>query len=750
MPITRPRITRPLPRKVPAGPVRHLARPAPGNTTTLTAQLNGWNFQPRIYLAWDGPTAAAPGWFEVTEFVDIQAAIVVTYGRTDSQSDPGTAMCTLTVDNSDGRWSEGNAAGAWAGSIRKGAWLRVDVLPLSGVVSTRYTGFIQDLPTKWEGDYAFSEISCSDRFVLLSQAPVLSTMVAQQWLWDPQGSPYISLYAPLHEPAGASYVSDVSGQAPIGAQSLSVQSIGVSAGAGITFAQAPAPGYDGVSTVNFAPSGTVIGNAFGGSTGALPNGSYLIGNLGQMGQIAQVTCSIQTTVALQPIWSWADPVSGYVTGIALDGAGYVMYWQSSLSQTNPAIYSNLLNGLGRYPLTDGGWHQVSVKLQTVAGTTNLTNSSFIAIVVDGVQVFSEPLGASLATGFEPQATVTRFMLGGAESWAAAAIPAIKSLFTGNISDLVIHSLTSGGIAVNPDWYGANQAATGVWQGPTAAYPTAESCGQRVVRFAAYCGLPVPTETFTAMGPVLTDVALGTTPFINIPAPTSHFPGPQQIVGKQGLTIMQTVAHTENMPLYMNRTDQLTLQPSTLRQNPAFAFTINAADLDPGTEWANDYQYFANQAVITPDGQGAITVNTGGVTSQNLNGLYSTPVDTASQNVLEATSLGAALIAAGSKPPARLAPLQCEVGTLAGQAGYGAAWYDAVLASDVSSALQVTNWPAQAPSATTAGYYIEGYTETIGAGTHMFAWNTSPVQGPTYQCDSATLGEIDTPGITLAY
>jgi hypothetical protein len=744
MPYTKPRITRPLPRATPRRAPWRAAKPHPAATQPFSSQLGTWNFGVRVYVAWDPPSAANPAWIEVTQFVDIPATITITRGRPDGESAPQVGTCNLTVDNSDGRWSPANPNGAWFGQIRKGCWLRVDLVPPSQTVSTRYVGFVQQLPVSWEGQYSKTMISASDRFLLLGNAPNFMTMVIEQWLSDPQAGKWISLYCPLHEPSGVTYASDVSGLAPAGASTLTVQSFGVSAGLGIAFGQAPAPGYDGVSTVTFSPSGTLIGNAFGGNTGALPNGSYLTAVLPPMGNIAQVTCSVQTTVALQPIWSWADPASNYVFGISLDAAGYLMIWQESLSQVSATIGNWQVGTIGRYPLNDGAWHQVSIKLQTAA-----SGLAFIATIVDGIQTNFFNLGSNPAAGIVVPATLTRFILGGAESWSIAAIPVIKSLFTGSISDLVIHTLPN--LTINPDWYSAWQAATNAWQSPNAAYPNAESCGRRIIRLASYLGLPVPTATFSVNGPALTEVALGATPFVNVPAETAHPAGFQQLAGTQPLTALQTAAATENMPLFMDRQNRLTLQPSTLRQNPTTAFTIDARDLDPATAWADDFQYLQNQTTITPSGGGALVVNTNGLASQALNGIYSpNSPSTVTVNALESGSLGAAINAAGANPQPRHNPLSCEVATLATQAGYGPSWYDAVLASEISSVATVTNWPTQSPGGPSGSYYIEGYTETISGGNHLFAWNTSPAQGPTYQLDSPTLGLIDTPGITLAY
>ncbi|WP_034088864.1 hypothetical protein [Streptacidiphilus albus] len=732
--------TRPLPRKAHPRLPRQLRGAVPvGTGESLTVELGGWAFQPRVYVAWDGPYAAAPAWIDVTEMVDVTAGITITTGRVDGLSDVNASTCTLTVDNSDGRWTPMNPSGAWAGLIRKGAWLRVDLIPLSGTVSRRFTGYLTGLPTTLTGFYADTQITASDIMVLVTQAPKLPTMIACEWLSDPVGAQYIAGYWQLHEPAGATYCSDLSGRAPVGAQALQVRTIGVTAGSGVTFSSAAAPGFDGQSTAVFAPSGGAI-VVSSVTTGAHPSGSYLQGSIAMSG-CAQVTCWIQTSTPLQPVWSWSDPATGYVLQLSIDYAGYLRVLQGPLG-TGTGVAAFTSPQLSKIPLTDGGWHQVSIRLQTAAATPG--GYAFCSAVVDGQPGYNFFGSNAASTGFAPSPTLTRFLLGGAEGWLAANTPSNLSMFTGALSDFVVHSLPSS--TINPNW---NSPAVAAITGHSG-----ESTGLRVSRLVAYAGLPAPETAVTPPGTGLTlyQPTLGTTTAVNL-GPTAHPAGVQTVYNQNALEMLRQVARTENMPLFVDAYGRLTLQASTIRENATASVTLSSStDLDPSTAWTDDFQYTVNQGQVTPSGQSQVTVNLGGGTSQALFGVYPTQIDTASLNALEAASLGAALVAASANPPPRIAPLAVEAATLAQRPGYGAAWYDAVLALTVSSAVAVNNWVEQSPygAGGSSLHLIEGWTETIGEGTHLIAWATSPARAPTYQCDSATLGLVDTPGITLAY
>lgn len=736
--------TRPLPRKAPRRAPRRDVSVVPRNAGSgLAAQLNGWAFQPKVYLAWDGPATPNPNWLDVTGYVDVTQGITITPGRTDGLSDPSSATCTFTVDNSDGRWIAGNPSGAWCGLIRKGIWIRVDILPLSGTVSRRFTGYITSLPLAISGLYADTQITASDQFVPLTQAPKYQSMIIEEWLSDPVGAQYIEGYWPLHEPAGATYVSDISGQAPAGAQAMTVRSHGVTSGAGITFASDPAPGFDQLSTVAFAPSGTLLAAVGSGTTGSYPLGSYLQGQV-TLTAAAQVTCWIKTSSANQPIWSWSDPTNNYAFGIQLDASGYLAVWQGPLSGDNFTFAGNYGDyALSRYPLDDDVWHQISIRIQTPAVTDAGANAYYSA-TVDGAQVWYIYGTNSPATGLCPPPNQSRILLGAAEGWTGDAAITGYAMFTGSISDFVVHLFPNANL--NPNWYSPYVAsATG---------HAGETTGLRLSRLVAYAGLPAPASEFLLPGtsnPAYMP-SLGTSTAVSVGA-TAHPAGVQTIAGQNPLDALRTVAHTELMPLYVNANGQIALQASTLRQNATAAVTIAAeTDLDPSTAFADDYQYMVNQSQVTPSGQAQLVVNTGGAASQALNGVYSTQLDTVSLNALEANSLGAAIIAGGAAPPPRPAPLACEAATLAQVPGYGAAWYDAVLAMTISSVVKVQGWSAESPygAGGTSTHVVEGWTETIGEGTHLFAWATSPAQGATYQCDSPTLGLCDTPGITLAY
>lgn len=738
MAFARPNLTRPSPAARPR-PVRHQASPdtARAAGSSLPAQFGTWNFTGQVYISFDPPTTTNPTWLEVTEFVDLDASTVsITRGRQDGFADVSVGTCQLVVDNTDGRWTPSNPNGAWFGLIRKGIWLRVDVLPPSGVVSRRFTGFVTALPTGWSGLYATTTISASDRFQALGQAAPLPTMASAEVLYDTSTGPLVAAHYPLSESAVGNGIAlsfgDVSGNAspplvpvPFGSNQAGYLSL-------IKAQGATAPGFDGTQCLSFAPSALGTGTAL--QTTLEPwntyNGFFSYGVL----ELWLQTTFVNTTQAFASLF---DPSSGCAAAFGVDASGYLTIetgnvttggTYAALNNAGPftvgSSYYGFATGAG-VPLNDGNWHYLSIA--TAVGPTAI-NPIFV-INIDGKTVW---------IGIPPNNVspdMNTLYIGG-----TPGVNNSYNCFTGNIAG--VSWILSGDAASNyPAHYRAGYDAFNT-----------ESVDARIARIARYAGIPEPTTLqVPAVGfnPVpVYNGAYG--PWTNLGA-CIHQCGRQSIVGRAPLDVMREAARTEAMPLYIDRAGYLTIQPCTTRYNTPSSWSIAAADLDPSTTFTDDYQYLKNQLSVTPNGGATQVINgAAGLASQDKYGIYSDSIQTASVNTTEAANLALSVIGANADPVPRIAPLVVEAASLATQADYGAAWYDAVLASDVSTVATVTALPPQAP-APSMSVFLEGYTETIGQGQHTFSFSTSPqTYANAFQLDSPTLGVLDTPGIVLAY
>lgn len=745
MPITRPGSSRPLPRFTRRRRGRAARIPAAGQS--LAQMLGTWGFAVQVYISFDAPGTTNPTWLEVTGYVHTDS-ITITRGRQDGLSDVSAGTCSLTADNSDGRWTPSNPGGAWFGLIRKGAWLRVDLLPPSGTVSTRFTGFITSLPTGWAGLYASTRITASDRFLLLGQAPQLPAMTSAEVLYDTSTGmaqatatgPGVLAHYPLSEAQSGSPGStvapafgDISGNlspplvpVPWGSTNASYLSY-------IKAQGTQGPGFDSQQALQLTPASLSSGTAL--TTTVAPwntyNGPWSYG---------VVELWIQTTFVgtTQPFATLYDPVGGGALVFGIDATtGYLtISFQATLA--NSSFGSNNLATLipgtsvlggtvqAGVVLNDGNWHYVSLATDVLKGGTD---SLFFVINIDGKTVWIPSIFAGTSTS----TNMNTLVIGGGFSGTT------PQCFTGNIAG--VSWILTGLKASN---YPAHYLA-----GYNGFY--SESADVRIARVARYAGIPEPTSLQApAVGynPVPIYTPGLKVPWTNLSA-CVHQVGTQSIVGRQPLDVMREAARTENMPLYISRDGYLTIQPSTARYNTTSAWSVDSRDVDPATSFPDDFTYLVNQIQVTPNGGATQTVNgAAGTASQNKYGVYSQSLATASANATDAANAALAQVNANADPVPRLAPLVLDnVATLAGQAGYGNAWYDALLATDISTVITVTNLPSQAP-ASSLSVFVEGYTETISAGQHAFSFSTSPqTNASVFQLDTSTL---DTPSITLPY
>jgi len=734
MPFAKPGLTRPLPFPAPPGlPVR-LRRTAGGQSLTLAQRLGTWNYTAQVYISFDPPNTPIPALLEVTSFVEADTTINIKRGRADGLSDVTVGTCSLTVDNTDGRWTPTNPTGPWFVLIRKGIWLIVDLLPLSGVVSRRYTGFITDLPTSFKGTYASASISASDRFWSLGNAPNLVPMTSSEVLFDTSTGPVVAAHYPLNEASGSQSFGDISGNA---APPLTPTQWGSNSTALLKASGVPAPGFDAQQAVQFTPTALATGTVL--KTTVAPWNSYAIpvgtdsavaANYGVLELWLQTTFT-GVSQAFATLW---DPGGANAITFTVDGpTGYLAIGIEATTATS--AYSNAFVGamipgapaLTGVVLNDGYWHYISIA--TFNSYSSGASVTFV-INIDGKTVW---IGAS---GVSTSLNLNTLIIGG--GFAGTSL----QNFTGNLAG-VSWILTSRRASNYPAHYLAG--ATGF---------AGESVDQRVARIARYAGIPEPANLqIPAPGynpvPVYTPGTIG--PWTNL-GNAVHQAGTQSIAGRAALEVMREAARTENMPLYVNRSGYLTLRPCTDRYNNTAVWSVDGRDLEDSCAFPDDFQYTINQVTVAPNALATQNViGPLGAASQNKYGLFSGPqLSTANFTTSDAVNLGLAVVAAGADPPPRFAPLVVEAASLAGQAGYGAAWYDSVLASDISDVVTVTNLPPQAP-ASSMSMFIEGYSEVIGLGQHTFSFSTSPQTfARSYQCDSPTLGLCDTPGIALPY
>jgi len=730
MPYAKPNRTSTTPRPTRRRPHRPIDIAGPQNpTATIISATGTWNFAARIWIAFDPRSSISPNWIDISTFVETESPITITHGRGDGLSDVSATTCTLNVDLTDGRFFSANKAGIWYGLVGKGNWLKVDIFPPSGIVSTRFVGFLTSLPDQVEGDYQYGTLAASDRFEGLGRAPAIISMMQSEVLTDPNVAGNVKGYWNLHEDQGSLTFGDTSGQ---GARYLQAVGLSTQAGIGMAASNVDAPGFDGLRAVTFSPvsatQGTYLTAPITSPTGTWTSGTSYTGLTGVLSFWYQ-----STNTGLQTIANVIDPTSQFAIFIFQDPNGNLYAAYSHISTGYIPDIETPFGGIA-----DGKWHHVALSF---AATNQLGGACITTPFLDG----QEGTGASRTGITGANGNFSQLIIGGGYSFYA---PGTFQLGAGNICDV--------------SWYWADaniysdQAGVPNFPSHYAAGVTGfagESTDTRIGRLARYAGIPINTKPannflFTGTTP---QYASGLGPWTNL-STGAHVVGTQSVAGRKPLDPMLEAAHTEGMPLYENRSGYLEMQPSTARQNTSPAWSIDAHDLDPATKAADDFAYTTNQVTVTPNGGAAQTVvgaaGSPGRLSQAKYDICDGSQNTASVNAVEAQSLGLGIIQLRADPGPRFAPLAVEAATTALLPSYGSAWYDAVLATEISTPIRVTNAPVVVGGGN-CDVLVEGWTETITSGNHLFQFNVSPVQGPTYQLDDAVLGHIDTDGSTLA-
>ena len=147
---------------------------------------------------------ASVTWTDITPYLDVQAGVTITRGRSEETADVSPSTLALTLKNSDGRFTKGNAASPYYPNVRSGKRIRLGLV-WAGSTYWRFTGDVNEWPTAWSGPglYAETRITATDR--LGRPKEYLGT--AEEDVND--DAPVV--YYPLTEPAGSLSAGDLSG-----------------------------------------------------------------------------------------------------------------------------------------------------------------------------------------------------------------------------------------------------------------------------------------------------------------------------------------------------------------------------------------------------------------------------------------------------------------------------------------------------------------------------------------------------------
>lgn len=200
--------------------------------------------------------AADRAWTDVSSWVELAEGLSIDFGRGDERSTADANTLSLTLDNTDGRFTALRPASPYYPNVRIGTPIRVTATPVGGSPSVRFVGFVDEWPVSWDGsdDYADAQITASSRLARLGLDATLRSVIEQTIL---AGDPVA--YYTLSEAEGATSAADSSGN---GAAPLTMRGDG----AAVVFGVATGPGGDDRTAATFAGGQYLEGDARSGGS----------------------------------------------------------------------------------------------------------------------------------------------------------------------------------------------------------------------------------------------------------------------------------------------------------------------------------------------------------------------------------------------------------------------------------------------------------------------------------------------------
>jgi hypothetical protein len=186
--------------------------------------------------------AASRVWTDVTAYVlPVHAPVQITRGRANELASVDASTLTLTLKNSDGRFTPGRAASPYYPNVKLNRPIRVTSTPVGGAASIRFVGYIDGWPLEWPavvGTFATTTITATSRMARLGNAAPLSNIIAEEYRLDSPSAHY-----------QLNNRNDATGNQS--ALQRTFKDLGGS-GVAVNFTNATGPGTDGLTAATFA------------------------------------------------------------------------------------------------------------------------------------------------------------------------------------------------------------------------------------------------------------------------------------------------------------------------------------------------------------------------------------------------------------------------------------------------------------------------------------------------------------------
>src|SRR5690349_19013770 len=103
--------------------------------------------------------AASRTWTDISAYVELAEGLAINVGRQDQRSEADPNTLTLTLDNSDGRFTATKTTGPYGANLKLGRPIRVQADPVDGAIQTEFVGFIDELPVEWDDTDGYSKVT---------------------------------------------------------------------------------------------------------------------------------------------------------------------------------------------------------------------------------------------------------------------------------------------------------------------------------------------------------------------------------------------------------------------------------------------------------------------------------------------------------------------------------------------------------------------------------------------------------------
>jgi hypothetical protein len=576
--------------------------------------------------------AADRVWTDVSQWCELADSIGGDHGRQDERSTADANSLTLTLDNTDGRFTAGRAASPYYPNVKLGRPIRVRVTPPGGSAVTRFVGFIDEWPVEWDGSdaYAKATIRATSRLARLGLSTKLRSMVENEI-----ESRHPLYFWTLGDPEGSRSAAEAAGRGVLDV---------VGDGTPMVFGNATGPGTDGLTAAEFFASSAVAGTEEALSAGRpLPAGARTL------------RCWARVT-GLPSIGTDAFVSDGVMT-IRVSTAGLV---QGTVT-TGPNI-------------NDGAGHDLVL---TRDGTNEI-------LYVDGVAVHTVAVASPAAT--------TTFSVG---------------VFHGSLAHVAAYdtALTAADVAAQ-----SAVVLTGA---------EGEVTDARVTRILGWAGV-APSEIDTETG-----------------SETMTY---QQTYGQSAVDALRDVESTEGGVLFDGRDGRVTFHNRSRRYQATVAATFDMAAQHVGADYAPklDRSTLVNEATVDnpTTGESARSVDAASIDEYGVASASAKSV-AASSDALQQKA--AWLVFSYAEPRPRVPSLTVDVLAHVGLTPSA----ETILGLDIGDLIEVTNQPAQA-DATSAQYFIEGYSEAIGPESYEITFNLSPAHPSlsVFVLDDPVRGQLD--------